>query len=376
MAFNDFHKSTENFFKKRKKEAIPILAISSFLLITVLLSLLFSFAEYGFDISLISRLSLNSLFDNFLSLFVSFGVMFFIPLILLLWAGGKTMFKSKATFVQVVYTWMISFSALVAIIIFLTAINMIYKPAAFLAYPLFIPLLYLLAVSTKTVHNISYGKAVLLIVFSNAAAGFVRLAFFMAYAVLFFNPDGISYSLNLTNNTDGTLTATYALIYKDSGDPKETCHVTLPQGWVPANEEMREKIQEKIDRDIPTSDAAFYKNDDEFLFFVYGLPRGGYSINPRLTCNFTTYSYYWFEKGFNPDNTTYKSEHLYVDENMLEACRYTAIDLNMKDERDIFGGNFAGNDLGFSGVYQSPVEEDQDLTFIINNIRCYTGSGG
>ncbi|MBU0614850.1 MAG: YIP1 family protein [Nanoarchaeota archaeon] len=286
------------------------------------------------------------------------------------------MFKSKASFSQVVYLWMLSFSALVAIILILSAINMIYKPAAFLAYPLFITLLYLLAVSIKIVHNVSYKKAVFLILFSNAAAGFVRLAFFMAYAVLFFNPDGISYSLNLTNNTDGTLTATYALIYKDSGDPKETCHVTLPQGWVPANEEMREKIQEKIDRDIPTSDAAFYKSDDEFLFFVYGLPQGGHSINPKLTCNINSGSDYWIEKGFDFDNQTYSSQHISINETLLEMCDLSATNTKKTELRHNLGASFIGNDLGFEAVYQSPVGEDQDLTYIINNIRCYTGSGG
>jgi hypothetical protein len=362
-----FHRDTEDFFKKQKKNATPLNAVALFLIISLLSSLLLSFADFGSSFQLISQASTSSLVGNLTSKLISFGLMFFFPLVLLLWAGGMVMLKSKAKFFEVLYMWMLPFTVFVLLLVVGLIVNNLFEPATPLLYLFFIPLFYFAAVSVKIVHNTTYGKAVFLIMFSNAAAGFVRIGMLMGYAILLFDPDPYDYVSNYTNESDGTLTATYSLLYKDSGEPKETCHVNLPEGWKPATKEMREVISKKIDRDIPTSDAAFYKNDDEFLFFVYGLPHG-YGFNK---CETDQNGEYWFETGFIPDVSTSETRYLEIAENSVKMCDSSISNKNNTDSRHIIRGEFLGTRLGFRLVHQSPAGEDQDLDHIIRNIRCY-----
>jgi len=220
------------------------------------------------------------------------------------------------------------------------------------------------------VHDISYGNAVVLFIITNAGAGIIRLGMIFAYAFIINGVNDVFYETDITNNTDGTITATFAYVHTETGIPRDICYVTLPEGWERSNEEMKQKIEVYIERDVP-SNIIFSKNNETFLFFVYSLPIHITDTITGKNCKKVDDGEYWFEKGIVPDYNTYEISHVKNENSFLEACD-SKINENKKTiSRHVVHGGFVGTKMIFEMVYQSPAGEDEDLYFIINNIRCY-----
>ncbi|MBU0591657.1 YIP1 family protein [Candidatus Micrarchaeota archaeon] len=359
------NKKVELFFRNRKKEASVLRAVLVFALVSFAMGLLVLFSDYNQKLDIILNPQLqSSVIGSIVYNFFIMALLLFIPAILLNWGVGKAMYKSKASFVEVTYVGLVAFSSFFIVILILNLLAMIYTPLAYLGLLLFIPFFYLLLVATKEVHNTSYGNVIVLLVITNLGIGVIQLGMFFVYAYFLVNSP-VHYENNVTNNSDGTITATFAYVHTETGIPRDICYVTLPDGWKVADNETRAIISSKVNNTVNTK-ASFYKNDNEFLFFD-GLP-SRYSFK---TCEKDEGADYWLKRGFTPDYNTYEKEYTKIDKEALEICDTKILNNNETITRHIVRGDFIGNPLGFIIIYQSPAEEDEDLYFIINNIRCY-----
>jgi len=366
------NKKVENFFRNRKKEASILRAVLVFVVVTFFMSLLTLFSDYSQRLDLIFNPQLqSSVIGSVVYSFLALAILFFVPAIGLNWIIGKEIYKSKARLVEVAYVFMLAFSSFLIPFIVAAMLEFVYAPIAPLALIFFLFFFYIIIVATKELHNLSYWHSFVLMTLSNGVAGIVRLGMAMVY-VYFLMSSPVHYENNITDNSDGTITATFAEIHTETGIPRDICYVMLPEGWKVVDNESETRIETYLDTHVP-SDATFTNGNNTFLFFEYGLPRGGYKTGPHIKCDETISEYreWWFEKNFDPKYDTYQNDFISYEENLVEACDSKILNNNETITRHISSGSFIGNTLGFVIIYQSPAGEDEDLYFIINNIRCY-----
>jgi len=370
-------KKVDAFFKNRKKEANIPRAVLAFIAAMLFLSTALALSDFQSHLDLaFNQQALFSMPDNISYYFILIPTILFIPAIIANWLLGKYLFKSKARLAEVIYIPMIAFLSLPAAFIARSIAELIIPDfLGFMTTGIFTALafvsFYLLIVAIKTVHGIKETDAVVNLISTQIAAGPLQIAFFLGY-VLMMTSTPIHYEMNQVNNSDGTMTASFAYVYDSSGEPREICYVTVPQGWKLADEEAHATLEEKIKANITTR-AVFYKDENEFLFFDIGLPRKAHSSSGSTKCT-EERSYYdenWFGKNFDPDYGTYEVGYILSKENLIEGCDAKALNNNKTTIRHILSGHFMGDMISFSTISQFPAGEDDDLYFIIENMHCY-----
>lgn len=369
--FPEFHRNTEKFFKQRKKEATPAKAILAFLAMTLLVSIWLTLDNYAEDMSIVLLIPLTSLIKSFFSNSAAFGGLFLLPVAFVIWVVGKVMFKSKAGFFEILYVWSLPFILLFVVSTLAFILGSIFIPLAYIPVPLLLLIPYALIVGMKIVHNLGYGKTILLVILSNGIAGFARLPLFLVWGLIVVSPGNIEHVSNVTYNDDGSTTFGYAYAFKDSGDVREACVLNVPSGWKSIDNETKLLLETKLGKELGYR-HVFFKNLDEFIIFDSSIPQGGYSEGiDKNSCEVELEISSWMGYGFDADMNAFYAEYLIIPETSSEVCHKKIYDLNRTSVRHTIGGAFLSTGLGYYAIYQSPAGQDQDLDYIIQHIRCY-----
>ncbi|MBI5051417.1 hypothetical protein HZC08_01530 [Candidatus Micrarchaeota archaeon] len=243
--------------------------------------------------------------------------------------------------------------------------------------------IYLILVSLKTMTGFNYVKAV-----GTAALSFFLLGiltgsivlgyyYFVVMPAMFNGEDTTDYNFyfNISERADGTMNITHAFIY-DSGELKQACYVEFPKGWKQINQSDLKGIFKRLGySNYDTENLSNYSLTDifynsnksnlsEFIYFQYGFFVGNGAYGE---CDKTHTSLWLSEWTFN--GTIESINQTLSGQNQLELCDSKGKEGN-KTRHDFTAGiRYYG--IGFSGVYESPYGQDEDLYYILNSIRCY-----
>lgn len=367
----NFHKKIEKFFEARARNNNPLLAILIFLIPVVALSFIFSFPDVQ-GITFDERISIaaqNS--EVFTGKFLSI-----LPLMVIIFAtyafgfllAGQKIFKGKANWKQILYLWgicLLVLSAGLYTALFLQSLIILIVFAL-----LFI---YLSAAAMKAAHKIYFGWAFLLLIGAYIAGQILQLVLIVAYFNLFVVPNlkaestDTMFSFSVVNNSDGSITASYARLSNKTGKIKEICNVSFPEGWGYGDPVIiKELIKKEQNKEAEYYDdyKVFYKLNytkqiEEYLVFEYAPP-----LTLSISFDKSTYE----RKNIEPLRET-----IIFDMKKSTGTKY--LDIKYRDENKTTNRHKidvkSAVNIGYTAVYQSPYNQDQDLYYIINSTSCY-----
>ncbi len=229
-------KKVDAFFKERKNEATLGRAVLAFIGSTLLLSISVVFSNFKNNIGIIFNPQVFfSLVDTVGFYFGLLAVILFTPLLIVNWTLAKYMLKSKTRFVELVYVSMIAMMILPVAFILATVLGAIIPEflgfvVSILFLVLIVGFLYALVVAIKTVHQLKNEEAIVNIILTQIATGPVQFGVFVVYVIIVL-ASPVHYEMTQVNNSDGTMTASFAYVYDSSGEPREICYVNVPRGW-------------------------------------------------------------------------------------------------------------------------------------------------
>ena len=261
-SFLRFHSGTERFFEKKKKDANYRNAIILFILSVTVLTFLFYLTSFDLttvNIFLVMAESqgylvhglLRAVFSN-LSLFLTSAVIYFLVL-----TKG---FKIKINFVQILYFYglIVSVSAIANVLFLLSSVMQEYVSSSIPGMGVLVisilamvvalvVALYLMLTAFKVLSSLSYKKTILALIVVAIIAGmllpFVLLfTTVIQWTILGSGNPPTYYYYNVTANTDGSITATYAWMLNSTNKPKEICYVGFPKGWVLAEYDITSMV--------------------------------------------------------------------------------------------------------------------------------------
>ncbi|MBI5051481.1 hypothetical protein HZC08_01850 [Candidatus Micrarchaeota archaeon] len=239
--------------------------------------------------------------------------------------------------------------------------------------------LYIVLVSLRAMTGVSYLKAIGAVIVSFFLMGIVTGSIFLGYYYLVVMPGlydgnydpGYDFYFNVTERADGTMNMTKA-IYYSSGELKQACYVEFPEGWKQIEEKHLDPLSIKTNYTFSEGDLddVFYNSNkpnlSEFIYFQYGFFVGNGEYGE---CD-KKHTPLWLDKWiFN--GTIESTNQTLIGSKQLELCDSKGREGN-KTRHDFTAG-IRYYDIGFSGFYESPYGQDEDLYYIMNNISCNMG---
>ena len=242
--------------------------------------------------------------------------------------------------------------------------------------------LYMILVMFKVLNGISYKKTAAILIATTiltralASTIFVFVMVMPYYMIFGVHNPPTYYYYNITTNSDGSITATYAWMLNATNKPQEICYVGFPKGWVLAEYNITSiVVLAERNRTVESYDMSdvFYKSntgerDIEYFIFVHSPPEdwgAGLVESIAQGAKRDKETEVLFNEMFKINDFRYDT---FDDRTKAVVVEMSDINRTLNRYRIVLRTAVG---IGYEAVYQSPYNENNDISYILNHSKCY-----
>ncbi len=376
-------KPIENFLERMKNRSSYKIAIPVLLICSLILAGFIELREY---LGLSSDEMFKVLEGKEQIIFKDFGFYFLFTVLFLILSSygsylfGVLFFKSKAKFKDFLYLY--SLAAIVPAVLFLVLLYIPHPAIPYADIIIDLIFLYLHLVVIKSLHRISYLNSFFGVIIGNLfgliSAWIIIILVLKIYAYVFYLnyrlEQDVRFNFNITDNSDGSFTTTYAIISAKTDKLKEVCYLTFPKDWSYENQTILKKIYYLEWEEIPDWNitySVFYKTPFNGITPEYFMFRGAPPIGQDK--NLLKSAKESYEEDPEPLQESVILRTMSPTE--TEILDIKIVNVSGDITRHIVyvsSPTEFGYPVGYSdAIYQAPYGKDQDIEYILNSSICY-----